>query len=1845
MTAFVAIAGPLLPTRARAYASARGRALPRTPLAALSALLLAGAALAAPPPGTAIPNTATATHAGADTSRSNTVVAIVERLDALRLEPPRMVLASPGGNATLRHRLDNLSNAAADVRIEYGNTGGDDYDLATLSMCQDLNADGACGAGDAPIPSGTVVTLPPGAGMDLVLRAGVPVAAAPSTHGHVAVTATALAGGAVASLEDRVVVHDHSVAPGLGFYDPAYSGTVRFSTPGRPLYLQALAHACSHNLFAADTIPITLRSRLTGDVETVPAHETGVHTELYRIGSSMPTGLGPAVPGDGTLSTRRGDEIIAELSGCHAPIAFARLWMDPAGVVFDARTGAPVGGAHVTLLDVTGAGNGGNPGGAATVLQEDGVSPAPSSVVSDAQGRFQFPFVAPSTYRLEVVAPAPYGFPALVPPGSLPAGFVVDPVGSFGQPFVIATPESPVILDLPVDAGQGSTLFAEKSASRPSVELGEALEYAVRIANRSDSAFAAVTLRDELPPGFRYLSGSARRDGAPLPDPSGGAGPALEFALGPLAPDEAIEVRYGVAVGAGASYGDAVNRAVARAGAFESNQASARVRVEEGLFAQGGTIVGAVRLETRVHAGSPALPAAATPEAPAPDAVLPPRGVAGVRVWLDDGTFAITDAHGRFSFTHVTPRTHALKVDPATLPPGSRLVATDHRESGQPGLRFVDLVRGDLQRAEFTLHGDSVTARDVGRRMIAASGRQDDLARALARGTAPLVSAPVAGDPRALPARGVIAGEAETAVAAAAAAAPAPRASLAYGASPLPLEQIARTLDPELGFVGHADLDTVSVPQAAVRVKGPIGTVLALRVNGERISESRVGLRVTVPETGVEAWEYVGVALRPGLNRIEVAPPRSLGRAALRLVAPGPLARLAIEAPARAPADGRSLVPVRIRTLDQAGVPYGARTLVTLHTGAGAFQVTDLNPDEAGVQVAVEYGEAVVPLVAPASFGDSRVSATAGTLSAATRVRFVPDMSPLLAVGALEGVVGFGRSGTFGSPVEREVSSFEAGIDQFASTRRDGRAMAAAHGAMFARGRLRDDLALTVGYDSDRPRDQRQQRDMATESGPPLLGDGATRGYDAQSTGRLYARLDRGESSLLYGDFVTRDAGHPRSLSTYARSLTGAQSHWEHRGVTVNAFASRDRSAQRIEELRGLGLSGPYTLAGAPLVEHSERVEIVVRDRNQPALVLSRTARQRFTDYEIESLTGRLTFRSPVPAIDAALNPVSIRVTYESETGGEPFWVSGVESHVKLGERVELGGTYVDDHETGAERELRAFSVAARLGDHSRFESEVAATRRLGEPSGLGSRFELAHENGATQARAWLAATGSRFDNPGAGFAQGRTEGGARFAARLTERTRLTGEALWSADALGRDRRAGVLAALDRPLGRSLRGEFGVRVAGERRRDGDVEPGSAALRSRLTLQIPSRPEWSGYAEIEQDVREFDRRMLAVGGEHRFSARGRLYARHELMSSLEGPFAFSAAERQLSTVAGVDADLTRDTRVFSEYRLGDSFAGREAQAAVGLRNGWRLPGGLRLGTGFERVSALEGGTAGPSTAVSASVENTEEKHWRGSSRFEVRSSRASDSYLQTLAAAVRIDSAWTGLFRHHLDLTNAHGAPGSARLRFQVGAAWRPGRNWDALGRLEFRYDREGAGPDGVTRAAANAFAAPGSRRRIARILALQAAGKLDQHFHTSLAWAGKLARDEGIAGATHGGAQWARGRATLDLAHGWDVGLQTSVLIGSRLGDRRYGTGAELGRQMSPGVWLSAGYNHFGYRDDELTGADWTRAGAYLRLRAKFDERLFGLGAEPPVAPLEPAAAPARPASPAPRDYTGGDAR
>ena len=73
----------------------------------------------------------------------------------------------------------------------------------------------------------------------------------------------------------------------------------------------------------------------------------------------------------------------------------------------------------------------------------------------------------------------------------------------------------------------------------------------------------------------------------------------------------------------------------------------------------------------------------------------------GVRLWLQDGTYFITDAEGKYSYCGLRPMLHVLKADPRTLPEGSRLTESSNRNVGDPGSLLLDIKKGELHRGDF----------------------------------------------------------------------------------------------------------------------------------------------------------------------------------------------------------------------------------------------------------------------------------------------------------------------------------------------------------------------------------------------------------------------------------------------------------------------------------------------------------------------------------------------------------------------------------------------------------------------------------------------------------------------------------------------------------------------------------------------------------------------------------------------------------------------------------------------------------------------------------------------------------------------------------------------------------------------------------------------------------------------------------------------------------------------------------------------------------------------------------------------------------------------------------------
>ena len=516
------------------------------------------------------------------------------------------------------------------------------------------------------------------------------------------------------------------------------------------------------------------------------------------------------------------------------------------------------------------------------------------------------------------------------------------------------------------------------------------------------------------------------------------------------------------------------------------------------------------------------------------------------------------------------------------------------------------------------------------------------------------------------------------------------------------------------------------------------------------------------------------------------------------------------------PADGVSPTDVALQLLDKDGLPVreavevtievdgGARVLMpgrlTSESGADRGDIDRITP---GVQQNVKGGMLTFKLIAPFKPDPVTLKVSVKGVAEKVIVRYVPDLRDFIAVGLVEGRL---RSDKFDPkqivPV-RENDGFDQELKGFTKDFNGGKSAFGARAAVYLKGKVKGDYLLTLAYDSDKDTSKQLFQEIDPNAFYPIYGDSSVRGVDAQSSGKLYVRIDDKLNYLLLGDFTTIDSNPARSLSQYSRSLNGVRAHYEEGKVIANTFAAQQALQQVTDEFPARGVSGPYSVSNPNGVTGSEKVEIITRDRYRPTNIIKITPVSRNLDYEFEPFSGQILFRAPVPSFDDQLNPVSIRVTYEVDQGGDKYFVYGGDVALKLTPGITVGVAAARDENPSAPYEILGANVALKLSPNTQLIAEVARTNSVvntntatgfnsnvsstfanksGEFEGTAGRVEIRHADEALRYKAYGLRSSEDFNNASSGITGGRTELGGTGSYRVNETVTVTGELLSSRD-------------------------------------------------------------------------------------------------------------------------------------------------------------------------------------------------------------------------------------------------------------------------------------------------------------------------------------------------------------------------------------------------------------------------------------------------------------------------------
>jgi uncharacterized repeat protein (TIGR01451 family) len=1337
-----------------------------------------------------------------------------------------------------------------------------------------------------------------------------------------------------------------------------------------------------------------------------------------------------------------------------------------------------------------------------------------------------------------------------------------------------------------------SNLEISKSADRSQAEIGENVNYRIDVNNASLALIRDVEIRDTLPFSFNYIAGTGRilrnRVESPI-DPQTSEN-SIIFRVGQLAVGETISITYRVRIGVNARIGDNYNSAVAlgyfaNGDRVSTEPAKVPVRISGGLFSLRQLIIG------RIFADKNGNNSFDKGE----------KGLPGVRVYLANGSSAITDSEGLYSFPAVTEGSQTISIDPLTIPEGYFLSKSKAKQNKSwTRLLRTPIGGGGMLRQNFALTFDESFA-------------------AKKKPAKPEQLEAVYVKPGTEPKKDSAENKTET-------------------ESPT----IAAVAEGDVRIENLADNEVVKSPAMNPEVSVRLSWKVKVELNGENIGETSIGTTRDDRRTQVTTYTFIGLGLKPGPNTLSVTPinPNGTPTAAkkINIFGRGNVKRIEIiPAKKQLQASGRDRTLVKIKAFDEWNNPAqdSAVAVQTTHGSLKKNETVDIEkksskefldetplPENSNSPVQQETlnltnGEAEIELVSGNQIGEASFKVIAGGAEAVEKLRFTAELRPdiLVSLGEI----------TFGS------NSPEMSLRNTTETARG-------HLQFFYRGKVFGQRnLLTLAYDSQQPLNRVAGQDRLFQLSPlertyAILGDSSVRFQEAESNSKLYFRLDRNRHYAVFGD-IEADMNASR-LAGYSRRLTGVKLHLENNnGDFVTVTGARPDTSFARQVIPGGSLS-LVRLDYADILIGSETLNLEVRDRRNPEIILSREPLTRGIDYNIDFTTGTIIFLRPISTFDYALNLIQVVATYEYRSNGltnQVYTGRASKNFEKLGLR--FGFSYIDQRQTEASPfRIAGTDFTLKLPGDGVLEGEFAVSRGLFNNSSTVNNDRINQNGNAffvalNQPLQKFFKSNLRFDLSGASagyfnpFGSTITAGNKR--ANISLETKPFERSLVKLNLIGEKNRtvnvdntritAGLLWS------QSLTSKFRVNFGYDYRIYTDKLSEKTTNSSLLTIGADWKPtERLDFAvKREQNLSGSDPSFpdqTTFSANYRVNDWAKIFFTQRLAAAEISPIAdlggtgFSSTRSRRETAFGIESKLGKYTSLNSRYQLENGINSSDSFALIGLSNRLPIKKNLSVEFGFERAFHLEG-TGKSFNNVSFGLNYTPTDSFRASTRYEMRNR---DGFGQSfsIGAAGILKKGWTTLTRFQYGNVAFKGRTNRI-MDGQAAFAVRP-HDTDKYGLL-FSYNYRnsflsGRPNEAGTKLRADTLSADGFYQINPRLEFYgRSAIKISGDGNQTLPFASTLT-------------YLLQGRLQYRLTSSFDVAAETRYLFQPSSLSKKQSIGTELGYWLTPDLRFGIGYNLRQSKESLSLDSNNTKAGMYFTITSKIS-RLFNLFGTPKESP------------------------
>jgi uncharacterized repeat protein (TIGR01451 family) len=808
-------------------------------------------------------------------------------------------------------------------------------------------------------------------------------------------------------------------------------------------------------------------------------------------------------------------------------------------------------------------------------------------------------------------------------------------------------------------------IWTEKQVNKTEASVGELLEYTLTVHNDEKFVVNDLVIHDALPLGLKYMSS---KNNFKLSDD----GKTLRFSIESMKAESKIEVSFIASVTAGVHNGKVTNQTWAtQSNVFSSNIATVTTNIKEELMRSRGIVIGQVYDKSKRA-----------------------KGIAGVRVYLENGMYVVTDEAGKYHFEGVEAGRHIVQVDKALLPKGYDMAMCQEnvRGAGKNFSQFVSVGRGALKRVDFCLKRN-----------------REKLAKKVEE-KAFVIPTKVATMPE-------------------------------YGVKDLKADGNRAILWPPKGHVPF-------IPSMKMAIKHPKGERVDIWLNGQKVSKINYNGNVASKKSKNVIDLYKGVDLLERTNNIKVEYFNKSNKLLETLtrkvhVSSAPVQARYVKENSHAVADGKNSPVIAVKFLDDAGLPLrsGITGTFTVEAPYVSQGVIDQMRDNPLSTTAVESrytvhsdGIAYIKLQPTTESGEVTLHFQLQERDEVVRAWLKPELREWIMVGFAEGTVGY-------NTLKGHKESLKS-IDAKDKTITEGRV------SFFAKGRVKGDWLLSMAYDTGKDTSKTQFFDEIDPNAYyTLYNDNSQQNQEASSRKKLYVKVEKAQFNLLYGDYST-DLSYTE-LSAYSRRFTGVKGEYHGENFEAKAFVTHTEQLFVKDEIRGDGTSGYYYFNSKNMVRFSEKITIEVRNRYRAEEVISTRSLQRFRDYEIDYALGRVYFKEPVYSNDEGFNPRFIVVDYEVNGDGGEHYTYGGRGAVKSSDgKLEVGTTYISEDSGKKRSKLMGADTTIQIGTSTRLKAEYAKTETTEDAlstQGEAKLAEIEHVSNGLFARAYYREQESAF--------------------------------------------------------------------------------------------------------------------------------------------------------------------------------------------------------------------------------------------------------------------------------------------------------------------------------------------------------------------------------------------------------------------------------------------------------------------------------------------------------------------